>query len=87
MFYPSRLYDEQEPLFKDLNQCVGYRKTIEFFIKTKGLDSYSEQNSSSLEKVVVNADLSVNEKKDLGRDYTLSKLERLMSEFKVLEYK
>ena len=33
--YTSRPYDSQEPLLKDLNQCVEYRKTIEFFIKSK----------------------------------------------------
>lgn len=34
--YTSRPYNDQEPLLKNLNQCVEYRKTIEFFIKTKG---------------------------------------------------
>ncbi len=38
--YTSRPYDTQEPLLKDLNQCVEYRKTISFFNKSKGLHSY-----------------------------------------------
>ena len=42
--YTSRLYDEQEPLLKDLNQCVEYRKIAEVFIKSKGLHSYFERN-------------------------------------------
>ena len=46
--YTSRPYGEQEPLLKDLNQCVEYRKTIEFFIKTKGLHGYFESNGGSL---------------------------------------
>ena len=68
--YTSRPYDEQEPLLKDLNQCVEYRKTIEFFIKTKGLHSYFERNGGSLEKAIANANQSVDEKLKDGRDYT-----------------
>ena len=33
--YTSRLYNNQESLLKDLNQCVEYRKTIDFFMKSK----------------------------------------------------
>ena len=68
--YTSRPYDEQEPLLKDQNQCVEYRKTIEFFIKTKGLHSYFERNGGSLEKAIANANQSVDEKLKDGRDYT-----------------
>ena len=70
--YTSRPYDEQEPLLTDLNQCVEYRKTIEFFIKTKGLHSYFEHNGGSLENAMANANRSVDEKQKSSRDYTLS---------------
>ena len=65
-------------MLKDLNQCVEYRKTIEFFIKTKGLHSYFERNGGSLEKAMTNATLSMDEKLKSGRDYTYSELGRLM---------
>lgn len=45
--YTSRPYESQEPLLKDLNRCVEYRKTIDFFTKSKGLHSYFEQNGGS----------------------------------------
>ena len=83
--YISRPYDEQEPLLKDLNQYVEYRKTIEFFIKTKGLHGYFERNGGSLEKAAANAYRSVEEKLQDGRDYTYSELGRLMEELKGLE--
>lgn len=78
MFYTSRPYSEQEPLLKDLNQCVEYRKTIEFFIKTKGLHGYFERNGGSLEKAMANANRSIGEKLKSSRDYTYSELGRLM---------
>lgn len=65
-------------MLKDLNQCVEYRKTIEFFIKTKGLHGYFERNGGSLEKAVINAKRSMDEKLKDGRDYTYSELGRLM---------
>ena len=83
--YTSRPYDEQESLLKDLNQCVEYRKTIDFFIKTKGLHGYFERNGGSLEKAVVNAHQSMDEKQLSGRDYTYSELGRLMDDLKELE--
>ena len=76
--YTSRPYDDQEPLLKDLNQCVEYRKTAEFFIKTKGLHGYFERNGGSLEKAIDNANRSMDEKNNDGRDYTFSELGRLM---------
>ena len=76
--YTSRPYETQEPLLKDLNQCIEYRKTIEFFTKTKGLHDYFERNGGSLEKAVANANRSANEKLESGRDYTYSGLGRLM---------
>ena len=57
--YTSRPYETQEPLLKDLNQCVEYQKTVEFFIKTKGPHSYFERNVGSLEKAVANATRSM----------------------------
>lgn len=83
--YTSRPYDDQEPLLKDLNQYVEYRKTIEFFIKTKGLHGYFERNGGSLEKAVDNANRSMDEKNNDGRDYTFSEIGRLMEKLKELE--
>ena len=83
--YTSRPYDEQEPLLKDLNQYVEYRKTIEFFIKSKGLHSYFERNSGSLEKAAANANRSMDEKQKDGRGYTYSELGWLMRKLKELE--
>lgn len=80
--YTSRPYDDQELLLKELNQCVEFRKTIEFFIKTKGLHNYFERNGGSLEKAMGNAKQSMEEKQKSGRDYTYSELGRLMLELK-----
>jgi hypothetical protein len=82
--YTSRAYQEQEPLLKDLNQHVEYRKTAEFFIKCKGLHSYFERNGGSLESAIANAQHSMEEKSKSGRDYTYSELGRLMEELKNL---
>lgn len=68
--YTSRLYETQEPLLKDLNQCIAYQKTADFFIKTKGLHGYFERNGGSLEKAVANANRSMEEKQKNARDYT-----------------
>ena len=62
----------------------GVSKTIEFFIKTKGLHGYFERNGGSLEMAVDNANRSVDEKLDDGRDYTYSELGRLIAKFKDL---
>ena len=83
--YTSRVYTEQESLLKDLNQSVEYRKTAEFFIKSKGLHSYFERNGGSLATAISNADHSMDEKNASGRDYTFSELGRLMEELKGLE--
>lgn len=74
-------------MLKDLNQCVEYRKTIEFFIKTKGLHSYFERNGGSLEKARANANQSVDEKLKDGRDYTYSELGRLIDKLTALSEK
>ena len=55
------------------------------FIKTKGQHSYFERNGGSLEKAIVNANQSVEEKQKSDRDYTYSELGRLMEELKELE--
>ncbi len=83
--YTSRPYETQEPLLKDLNQCVEYRKTIEFFIKTKGLHGYFERNGGSLEKAMANANRSVEEKLKSDRDYTYSELGILMEKIRRLK--
>lgn len=83
--YTSRPYDEQEPLLKDLNQCVEYRKTIDFFIKTKGLHGYFERNGGNIEKAMVNANRSVEEKLKNDRDYTYSELGILMEKLRRLK--
>ena len=77
--YTSRLYETQEPLLKDLNQCIAYQKTADFFIKTKGLHGYFERNGGSLETAVANANRSMEEKQKNARDYTYSELGRLIS--------
>lgn len=84
--YTSRPYDDQEPLLKDLNQYVEYRKTIEFFIKTKGLHGYFERNGGSHEKAIDNANRSMDEKNNDGRDYTFSEIGRLMESLKRLDW-
>ncbi len=65
-------------MIKDLNQCVVYRKSIEFFIKSKGLHSYFERNGGSLVSATANDDHSMDEKEASGRDYTYSELGRLI---------
>ena len=82
--YTSRPYEDQESLLKDLNHCVEYRKTIDFFIKSKGLHSYFERNGGSLVSATANADHSMEEKQTSGRDYTFSELGRLIKILKEL---
>ena len=77
--YTSRLYETQESLLKDLNQCVVYQKTIDFFVRTKGLHSYFERNGGSLISAISNANCSMNEKQETDRDYTYSELGRLVT--------
>ena len=71
-------------MLKDLNQCVEYRKTIEFLIKSKGLHSYFERNGGSLNKAIANANRSMDEKLKDGRDYTYSELGKLMEKLNSL---
>jgi len=83
--YTSRAYQEQEPLLKDLNQHVEYRKTAEFFIKCKGLHSYFVRNGGSLESAIANAEHSMEERAMSDRDYTYSELGKLMEDLKDLD--
>ena len=83
--YTSRPYEDQESLLKDLNQCVAYQKTIEFFIKSKGLHNYFERNGGSLATATANANHSMDEKQSCGRDYTYSELGRLMKRLERLQ--
>ena len=80
--YTSRPYTDQEALIKDLNRDVAYQKTTDFFIKCKGLHSYFERNGGSIEKAVVNANRSIEEKLKSDRDYTFSELGRLVNKLK-----
>lgn len=82
--FTSRLYETQESLLKDLNQCVVYQKNIDFFVRTKGLHSYFERNGGSLISAISNANCSMNEKQETDRDYTYSELGRLMKLLKKL---
>ena len=83
--YTSRRYNDQEHLLTDLNRCVEYRKTMDFFVKTRGLHGYFERNGGSLDMAMANANRSIDEKIKNNRDYTYSELGRLMEELKALE--
>ena len=85
--YTSRSYEDQESLLKDLNKSVEYRKAIDFFIKSKGLHSYFERNGGSLNVATVNANRSMEDKLDNGREYTYSEIGRLMEKLEELEKK
>ena len=63
---------------------MEYRKTIEFFIKTKGLHGYFERNGGSLDKAIVNANRSMDEKLKDGRNYTYSEFGRLIEKLEGL---
>ena len=76
--YKARPNDTQEALLKDLNRCVEYHKTIEFFVKCRGLHRYFERNGGSLDAAITNADRSMQEKQSTGREYSYSELGRLM---------
>ncbi len=80
--YTSRSYDNQEQLLNDLNRCVEYKKTNEFF--RKGLHGYFEQNNGSLANAIANAEKSMTEKQRDDRGYTYSELGRLMNLLKDL---
>ncbi len=83
--YTSRMYEGQEPLLRDLNQHCEYRKTIDFFIKSKGLHSYFEKKGGSLDKAIANAERSMQDKEAGNRDFTYTELGKLMDELKALQ--
>lgn len=78
--YTSRMYTDQNLLLKDLNQYCEYRKTIDFFVKCKGLHSYFEKNGGSLDAAIANAEHSMKDKNAGSRDYTYSEFGRMMRE-------
>lgn len=82
--YTSRPYENQESLLEDLNKNVEYRKTEEFFKKVRGLHSYFERCGGSLKTAIDNAEKSMKEKEESGREYTYSELGRLMKELEML---
>lgn len=82
--YTSRPYKDQDSLIKDLNKCVEYQKTIDFFIKCRGLHGYFERNGGNIDTAILNADHSMEEKLINGRDYTYSELGKLMKRLKEL---
>ena len=53
--YTSRMYSDQDSLFKDLNHHCEYSKNINFFVKCKGLHSFFEKNGGSFENAIANA--------------------------------
>lgn len=83
--YTSRPYADQEALIKDLNKSVEYQKSIDFFIKCRGLHSYFERNGGRLSTAVVNAERSMNGKEAGDRTYTYSELGRLINKLKGLK--
>ena len=82
--YTSKMYAEQEPLLRDLNQCCDYRKKIDFFIKCRGLHSYFVKKGGSLSVAIDNSNRSVSEKSEGNRDYTFSELGRMIEELRIL---
>ena len=76
--YTSRPYLDQGTLLKDLTKIVKYEKTIDFFIKSKGVHNYFERNGGSFIAAIKNANHSIEDKLANGRDYTYSELGRLI---------
>ena len=83
--YTSCSYKNQDSLIKDLNKCVKYEKTIDFFLNSKGLHSYFERKGGSLEIAITYAEKSMKEKEKNDRDYTYSELGRLMKALENLQ--
>ena len=67
---------------KDLNQFCDYRKTIDFFVKCKGLHAYFEKHGGSLDNAIANAEQSMKEKNAGMRDHSYSELSLLIHELK-----
>lgn len=76
--YTSRPYADQEALLKDLNKSIEYQKTIDFFIKSRGLHNYFERNGGKLDVAIANARRSMDEKLLGDREYTYSELGSLI---------
>ena len=85
--YTSRMYTDQNLLLKDLNIHCKYQKTTDFFVKCKGLHSYFEKNGGSLKSAITNAEHSMKDKNEGGRDYTYSELGRMISELDKMQNK
>lgn len=85
--YTSRMYTDQESLIDDLNKCVEYSKTTDFFVKCKGLHQYFEKNGGSYSVAINNANHSINEKELCERDYTYSELGKLAEKLQEFEIK
>ena len=83
--YTSRIYTTQEWLLKDLNKCVEYSKSKEFFTKCKGLHQYFEKNRGDFDTAIANAKRSMIEKAESNRDYTYTELGQLMEKLKEFE--
>lgn len=83
--YTSRMYTDQNLLMKDLNQFCNYRKTIDFFVKCKGLHAYFEKHGGSLDNAIANAEQSMKEKNNGSRNYTYSELGIMLDELKNIE--
>jgi hypothetical protein len=78
--YTSRMYNDQNLLMKDLNHFCDYRKTIDFFVKCKGLHAYFEKHGGSLDNAIANAEQSMKEKNNGSRNYTYSELGTMLDE-------
>ena len=82
--YTSKFYGDQDALIAELNRCVPYEKSGDFFKKCKGLHNYFERNGGSLAKAIENAGRSTVSRYEEGREYTYSELDRLMEKLKEL---
>ena len=82
--YTSKLYLDQESIIKDINKHCHYIKTIEFCIKTKGLNSYFEKHEGSINRAISNAEQSIAERNITNRNYTYSELGKMLVELKNL---
>lgn len=80
--YTSKIYADQEPLLKDLNQFCEYRKKIDFFIKSKGLHSYFEKKGGDLGAAIANSERSMKERESGNRTYSYSELGRMIEELR-----
>ena len=80
--YTSRPYADQESLIKDLNRDITYQKTIDFFIKSKGLHNYFERNGGNINTATANANRSMEKIETGDRPYTYSEIGKLIEVLK-----